>query len=315
MAAAIALQILFALKRMTKNWSGCEWNEHNIFLTKWSVLFCQICDEAIVSFPGIYSNSIQFSISKIEDGEGLNWDLFPCLSRSCIMKKAFSDSWRSLLLTKCISDDMVYWGIFIQNCCCLGTIEQLCFYVQNDAKMCQSDSEEDSDDDSSENASLPPERQRSLSVAPDSQVFSEEEAVALFEVSRCPDSNITPTTHANIFRHSKNVLNKLVEVGALIPTASRNRDQCFQVFSDLEMQHWKEWQFLCRLTDMLRHFCTKHKFHVTEAQKFKCLSFLFLHQHLLPFTWILLDLEQHKTISQVNLHVALIRLTNRLQNS
>ena len=112
MAAAIALQILFALKRMTKNWSGCEWNEHNIFLTKWSVLFCQICDEAIVSFPGIYSNSIQFSISKIEDGEGLNWDLFPCLSRSCIMKKAFSDSWRSLLLTKCISDDMVYWGTF-----------------------------------------------------------------------------------------------------------------------------------------------------------------------------------------------------------
>ena len=109
--------------------------------------------------------------------------------------------------------------------------------MQNDAKMCQSDSEEDSDDDSSENASLPPERQRSLSVAPDSQVFSEEEAVALFEVSRCPDSNITPTTHANIFRHSINVLNKMVEVGALIPTASRNRDQCFQVFSDLEMQH------------------------------------------------------------------------------
>ena len=28
-----------------------------------------------------------------------------------------------------------------------------------------------------------------------------------------------------------------LEVGALIPTASRNRDQCFQVFSDLEMQH------------------------------------------------------------------------------
>jgi hypothetical protein len=95
--------------------------------------------------------------------------------------------------------------------------------------MWESDSEEDSDeDDTSEKASLPPERQRSVSVIPES--FNDLEMNALFEISKCYDAVISQTTHQNIFRFSRNVLNKMLDIGTLVATCSRG-NSTFEVCS------------------------------------------------------------------------------------
>jgi hypothetical protein len=95
--------------------------------------------------------------------------------------------------------------------------------------MWESDSDEESDeDDSSEKASLPPERQRSVSVVPES--FNDLEMKALFEISKCYDAIISHTTHENIFRFSRNVLHKMFEVGALVPSRARG-NSTFEVWS------------------------------------------------------------------------------------
>ena len=96
--------------------------------------------------------------------------------------------------------------------------------------MWESDSEEESDeDDVSEKASqaLPPERQRSVSVAPES--FTDLERNALFEISKCYDAVISRTTHENIFRFSRNVLNKMLEVGTLVLSCARG-NSTFEVW-------------------------------------------------------------------------------------
>ena len=98
--------------------------------------------------------------------------------------------------------------------------------------MWESESEEDSDED--ENASLPPERQRSVSVAPES--FNDLEMNALFEISKCYDAVISQTTHGNIFRFSRNVLNKMLEVRAIVPARARG-NSTFEVQPEAAVFH------------------------------------------------------------------------------
>jgi hypothetical protein len=100
---------------------------------------------------------------------------------------------------------------------------------QTEGNMWRSDSDVDSssDDDISDNASPPPERQRSMSVPPES--FSEEETNALFEISKCMETTITKTTHQNIFRFPRAVLIKMVEVRALVPGPNGARGNSYQV--------------------------------------------------------------------------------------
>ncbi len=93
-------------------------------------------------------------------------------------------------------------------------------------KMWRSDSDAESDDDVQSNAaSYIPDRQRSVSIVPES--FSDVEINALYEISRCYDPTISRLTHEAIFRFPRSVLGKMVEVGAL--TAINSKSLSFQV--------------------------------------------------------------------------------------